>query len=48
MQSLEAPLQVVNMAWFKYTRKDLNSNLSLNQIALMVYTIAATVTSGVS
>jgi hypothetical protein len=37
MQSLEVPLQVVNMTCFNnIERKDLNSNLNLKQDALMI------------
>jgi hypothetical protein len=35
MQTFGVPLQVVNKAWSTYTKKDLNSNSSLNQITLM-------------
>jgi hypothetical protein len=36
IQEFGVPLQVVNKTWFKYTKKDLNSNLSLNQVTLMI------------
>jgi hypothetical protein len=49
MQIFGVSLHVVNKAWFKYTKKDLNLNSSLNKIALMntlLNTVAARVTPG--
>jgi hypothetical protein len=56
MQNLEVPLQVVIRTQFKnIQRKDLNSNLNLNQVRMMITlyrfcrkTAATTVTLGVS